>query len=72
MIYSLEYGQVNDTYLFQSTIIYIFIGWNLFMPGESKQKGGECVYGKAVFAVCTNPNCRKPGLICENGFYNKE
>jgi hypothetical protein len=34
--------------------------------------GPECIYGKPCYAVCTNPNCRKPGLICENGYANRE
>ena len=39
---------------------------------EHKYQGPECVYGRPCFAICTNPNCRKPGMICEAGFYSKD
>ncbi len=39
---------------------------------ERKTHGPECVYGQTAFAVCTNPDCRKPGMICEAGFYNRD
>lgn len=31
----------------------------------------ECVYGKPCYAVCINPQCRKPGIICELGYHSK-
>ena len=34
--------------------------------------GPECIYGRPCFAVCTNPTCRKPGIICEAGYYSKD
>lgn len=34
------------------------------MSAQPKVHGPECVYGRPAYAVCTNPNCRKPGLIC--------
>jgi hypothetical protein len=39
---------------------------------EGKSAGAQCVYGHPCFAVCSNPACRKPGLICEAGFLKKE
>lgn len=42
------------------------------MSAPGKLQGGECVYGRPVFAVCANPNCRKPGLICEAGFQARD
>ena len=42
------------------------------MTSAEARGGPECIYGKACFAACTNTNCRKPALICENGFANCE
>ena len=32
----------------------------------------ECIYGNPCLMVCVNPQCRKPGFICENGLKNRE
>lgn len=42
------------------------------MSAQIKSAGPECVYGRPAFAVCSSANCRKPGLICEAGYYSKD
>jgi len=42
------------------------------MATESKYKGPECVYGKPAYAACVDPECRKPGILCEGGYSNKD
>lgn len=42
------------------------------MSAQIKSIGPECVYGRPAFAVCSSANCRKPGLICEAGYYSKD
>jgi len=44
----------------------------LILMAQPKSFGPECVYGKPCYAICKNPNCRKPGLICEPGFHDKD
>ncbi len=32
----------------------------------------ECIYGNPCLMVCVNPQCRKPGFVCDNGLKNRE
>lgn len=34
--------------------------------------GPECSYGNKGYAMCSNPVCRKPGIICESGYLKKD
>ncbi len=30
-----------------------------------------CIYQKPGYALCVNPNCHRPGIICQNGYNTK-
>ncbi len=36
------------------------------MP-NNKRGNPLCPYGNPIFSVCISPQCKKPGIICENG-----
>lgn len=44
---------------------------NIAMTSKHFKNFPECIYGNPCLMVCVNPQCRKPGFICENGLKNK-
>jgi hypothetical protein len=32
----------------------------------------DCPYGNEIYAVCVNPNCKSPGIICQQGYHGKD
>jgi len=39
---------------------------------EEPQAKSCCLYGQPIFAVCSDPKCQHPAVICENGYYNND
>ena len=39
---------------------------------QLKNLKAECPYGNEIYAICINPSCRQPAVICQQGYESRD